>query len=105
MTDAITAVEETIEDVIEDVEDIFSPKPGGMVDRHRKERARREAANKEAEQTAERIEEASYKAVKVAIIKPNTTATNTFTIQPGANTQILPLSPYRFKATIAIVTA
>jgi hypothetical protein len=105
MTDAITAVEETISDVIEDVEDIFSPKPGGMVDGHRKERARREAAEREAENAAEPIEEASYKAVKVAIIKPNVTATNSFTIAAGGNAQILPLSPYRYRAGVTVVTA
>jgi hypothetical protein len=103
--DPIGIVETTIEDIVDTVEEIFPAKPGGMVTRHRDERARREAAEHEAENIAERIEEASYKAVKVAQIKPNITVTNSFIIPAGGNAQILPLSKYRFYATVVVVTA
>lgn len=105
MSDAIEAAEETVEDIIDDVESIFSPKPGGMVHRHREERARREAAQKEAEQAAERIEEPAYKGVKTTQLMPQITVTNTFNIAPGAYQQILPLSNYRYRASVILSTA
>lgn len=100
MESPIKVVEDTVETVIDDVEGIFTAKPGGMVDRHRKERARREAAQKEAENIAERVEEPTYKAVKTARMRPETFSTNTFNIGPGSSAQILPLSPYRDNAKI-----
>lgn len=93
------------EQIIEDVEDLFHPKPGGIVDRHRQERARREAAEQEAENVSQRVEEASYKAVKVAVQSPEVFSPAVFTIGPGGDAQILPLSRYRSRATILVVTA
>ena len=93
--------EENIAEVIlEDVEDIFHPKPGGMIDRHRQDKARREAAAKEAENAAERVEENASFAVKVTQISPEVTTTNTVSVPAGASAQILPLSKYRYRATI-----
>ncbi len=93
------------ENLIEEVEDLFPHKPGGMIDRHRQAEAQREAARKEREQEEEPIEEAAYKAVKVAPLSPSVIATNVVTIPAGGNGPILPLSPYRVRATISVDTA
>jgi len=94
------AEESFVEEIIDDVEDIFQPKPGGLIDRHRQEKARREAAQKEAENAAERVEENASFAVKVTHISPEITITNTVNIAAGASAQILPLSKYRYRATV-----
>lgn len=104
MENPIEVIEETVEAVVQDVEDFFPHKPGGMIDRMRKERARREAAQHEAENEAERVEEHSYKAVKVSVVQPEAFSTNTFIILPGGYAQILPLSPYRNRATVICST-
>jgi hypothetical protein len=86
-------------------EELFPPKPGGMVDRHRKRMAAQKAANDQAEHEAEAIEAPSYKAVKVAPESPEIFAPMTYTIAAGASQMILPNSPYRYRATICLVTA
>src|ERR1700684_2725708 len=100
----IGAAEDVVEDAVEIVEEIFLPKPGGMVSRHQAEKARREAAAEESKNVSHRVEEPSYKAVKTATVKPESFVTNMVTIAPGAFAQILPLSPYRYRATIIVAT-
>lgn len=97
--------ENIAEELIEDVEDVFSPKPGGMIDRHRQERARREAAQKEKENIDERVEEPAYKGVKVTPLSPNVFQAITYTIAAGGSAQILALNPYRVRATLLLITA
>jgi hypothetical protein len=98
-------VEDIIEEIIEEVEELFPPKPGGIVDRHRKKKAAEEAAKKDAEHANERIEEYSYKAVKVAPESPEIVSAITYTIGAGQYAQILPNSPYRYRATINLTTS
>ena len=105
MDKAIEAAEQTVEDIVEDVEEIFLPKPGGMIDRHRQERARKAAAEREAENIAERVEEPSYKGVKTAPMSPQVFQAITYTIPAGGTQQILPLNPYRVRATLLVATA
>ena len=94
-------MEENIaEEIIEDVEDIFHPRPGGMIDRHRQEKARREAAQHEAENAAEQVDENAAFAVKVTQLSPEITTTNSLNVPAGGSTQILPLSKYRYRATV-----
>lgn len=94
-------MEENIaEEIIEDVEDVFHPKPGGIIERLREDKARREAAQHEAENAAERVEENASFAVKVAQLSPEVIITNAFNIAASANAQILPLSKYRYRATV-----
>ena len=94
-------MEENIaEEIIEDVEDFFHPKPGGIIERHRQEKARREAAQKEAENAAEHVEENASHAVKTAQITPEIITTNSFNVPAGGSVQILPLSKYRYRATV-----
>lgn len=94
-----------LEHVVEEVEQAFTPKPGGMIERHRQEKARREAANQERENEAERVEERSYKAVKTALLSPELGIPSAVTIPAGGNAIILPISPYRFRATLNVVSA
>lgn len=94
-----------VDEIVRDVEEIFPPKPGGMVDRHRKRRAEQEAAAAEERNAAEAIQEPSYKAVKVAPESPETFAAQTVTIAAGGNALILPFSPYRYRAVVAVITA
>jgi hypothetical protein len=96
---------DVVEEVIDDVLDLFPHKPGGMIDRHHQAEAQREALKKEREQEAERIEAPAYKAVKTAQVTGSVIATNVITIPVGGNAMILPLSPYRYRATISIDTA
>lgn len=104
---AVGSAIETVEELVEDVLSVgdFQPRPGGMIDEHRKAKARREEAAREREDAAEPIEEHSYQAVKVAQIQPETVAINIITIPAGGNAAILPMSPYRARADITVVTA
>ena len=92
--------EDIVTEIVEDAEMVFKPRPGGMVDTYRKNRAQREAADKEREQQNERVEEAGYKSVKVAQLKPEVLSTNVVTIVNGGTGMVLPNSPYRYRAVI-----
>lgn len=105
MENPLEIVEETVDAIIDEVEHPFSPRPGGMVDRHRKEKARREAAQKEAEQENERVEEFTYKAVKTVTLKPEITSILNVTVPANGSAMILPLGPYRYRAIIRVTTA
>lgn len=102
--------ENFIGEIVGDVEDLlgvddFQPKPGGIVDRHRKEKARREEAQREKENADEPVEEAAFKSVKTMQLAPDTFSVNIITIPAGGTAQILPLSKYRYRATITVITA
>jgi hypothetical protein len=95
------------EDIIDEVENFLvpTPKPGGLIDRHRKERARREEAQQEQQNIDAKVEQQSYKAVKVAQQSPEVFAPQNITIQPGGVSVLLTNNPYRFRATIILSTA
>lgn len=84
-------------------EEVFPPKPGGMVDRHRKRKAAELAAQQEAEDAAEPVEQSSYRAVKVAPEAPEVFNAITYTIAPGAYAMILPNAPFRVRAIVRII--
>lgn len=94
--------ENPVEEIVEHVEEIFLPKPGGIIDRHRQAEARREAAAQEAENAATPIEQRSYKGVKVTVVSPEIIATNVIQIPAGGTAMILPNSPYRSRAWIVV---
>jgi hypothetical protein len=71
-----------------------------MIETWHAARAQREAAQREAENASEKIEEKATFSVKVSQIMPETTAVNQVNIAAGGNAQILPNAPYRYKATI-----
>ena len=96
---------EIFEAIEEEVEELFPPKPGGLVDRHRKNKAAKEAAQKEAENAHQAIEGPAYKAIKVAPESPESLTAHTITIASDATAQVLPASPYRYRATVRLVTA
>jgi hypothetical protein len=89
-----------IETIIEDVESIFPAKAGGIVARAREERARRQAAEEAARQSAEPVNEPNFKSVKVTALSPEITSTNVINIGAGATAMILPNNEYRYRATI-----
>lgn len=92
--------ENIAEEILTDVEDMFHPRPGGIVDRHRKEKALREAAEKQAENAAEPVHERSYRAIKVIQLSPEITRVNSVTVPSNGTTQILPRNEYRYRAMI-----
>lgn len=92
------------EEVLHDIEDFFAPNATGMVARHRRQRAERLAYEAEQVNTAERVEQPAFRAVKTAPESPEVFSATSFTIQPGANLAVLPLSPYRYRAVIIVVT-
>jgi hypothetical protein len=96
---------EILDAVEEVIEEAFPPKAGGLVDRARKRAAKEEAEKQEYLNVAERVEQASYKAVKTAQESPEGFSAITFTIPPGGNAPILPLSKYRYRATVFVITA
>lgn len=101
------------DDITGDVEDtliggaelLFPPKPGGLIDRTRQERARRAQMLHEKENIDQRVEGASYKAVKTANQTPETFTAVTYTILPGGSAPVLPLNPYRNRSVIMVITA
>jgi len=97
--------EDIIQEVEHDVEELFKPKPGGMVDTHRRNKARREESQRERENADERVEEDAYRAIKVTQLSPQGFAINVINIPAGGNAMILPMAPYRYRATLAVVTA
>ena len=97
--------ENIVEEIIKEVEEEFKPKPGGMVDTWRKDKARREEANRERENADEPVEEKGYRAVKTTQISPDGFSVNVVNIPAGGNAMILPKSDYRYRATIAVITA
>jgi hypothetical protein len=102
------AEENIITETVQEAEHViqeFLPRPGGMIERFRQERARREETEHERENTDARIEAASYKAVKVAQQSPEVFIAITYTILAGGSAPILPLSPYRNRATILVITS
>lgn len=87
------------------VNEAFPPKPGGLVDRFRKKAAEERARQDEETNTAERIEQPSYKAVKTATQQPEIFAPSAVGIAAGGVALILPLSKYRVRASIIVSTA
>lgn len=94
-----------IDEIEHDLEELFPPRPGGIVDRHRKKKAAEAAAAAEREHEDERVEEPAYRAVKVAPESPEVLSAITYSIGAGAYAQVLPLSPYRYRALVSVVTS
>lgn len=92
------------EELVEDVEELFPAKPGGMVDRHRKKMAAEAAAQAEREHEQEKVEQHAIKAVKTAQESPEVFSAQTYTIAAGGSAMILPNSPYRYRATVSLLT-
>jgi hypothetical protein len=96
---------EIIETAEEAVEELFPPRRGGLVDRHRRRLEEEAVAADAAVNTAERIEQPSYKAVKTAQEMPEVFSVIITNIQPGATAMVLPASPYRYDAQLMLTTA
>lgn len=96
---------EILESIDEVVEEAFPPKPGGLIDRHRQRKAAEQMQRDVAANEQERVEEASYKAVKVAPESPEIFSPQTFNIAVGGKALILPKSEYRYRSTVLVITA
>jgi hypothetical protein len=96
--------ENPVEEIIDEAEHLFTARPGGMIDSWHKNRARQEAAAREAANSAERIEEHGTYAVKTAAVSPEIFNAITYTIQPNGYAPILPMSMYRTRATALVIT-
>ena len=96
---------EFVEAVEESVNEMFPPKPGGLVDKFRKKAAEERARQDEETNAAEPIEQRSYRAVKVAQTSPEIFQAITYTIPAGGYAMVLPQSPYRFRATLLVITS
>lgn len=93
-------------EALEEVEaEVFPPKAGGMVDRHRQRKAAEKAAQDQAEDAQVPIEQRAYRAVKVAPESPETVSAMTYTIAAGQSAMVLPQSPYRYRATVLVATS
>ena len=78
------------EKVLDDIAEIFPPKPGGLIDRARKEEAARKAAIKQVEEeVADKIEDRAYRAVKVADEMPEDASAHTFVVSDASGIQRL----------------
>lgn len=102
-------MEDIVTEVIDEVEnlagELFTPKPGGMIDNFRKEKARAEAAAHEAENLAEKVEEFGAYAVKVIILSPEKFNSNSVNVAAGGIAMILPRNLRRKRATIISTAA
>lgn len=93
-----------IVEALEEVEaEVFPPRPGGLVDRHRQRKAEEKARQDQEENAGVPVEERAYRAVKVAPESPEVVSALTYTIAAGQSAMILPASPYRYRATIVAV--
>jgi len=98
-------VHELVEKVSEEITDMtFDPRPGGIIDRFQKEKARKQARDEENRHEDEPINDAAYTAVKVAQEAPEVVATNLVTIPSLGIGQLLPSSPYRYRAFLMLPT-
>lgn len=96
---------ETVAEVADEaMDDLFPPRPGGLVHKHRQRVAAAQAEVQEDAQEQERIEQPSYKAVKVAPESPEVFTAITTTIAAGGTAPILPLNKYRYRAVIMVIT-
>lgn len=104
VSEFIEAVTEAVSEV---GDELFPPKPGGLVDRYRQRKAAEEAQIEDEANAAERIEAPSYRAVKVAPESPEVLSAYTYTIAPTSVSvvPILAANPYRHRAIINLVTA
>jgi hypothetical protein len=93
--DAVEVVESVADEVFS-----FLPKPGGMVERHRAEKARREAAAEEAKNESQPVYERAAKAVKVMVVSPEIITTNQIVIPAGGVVAALPFNSQRARAVI-----
>lgn len=97
-------VSEIVDEIVGEVEHEFTPRAGGMIDTWHKHKAAREAADREREQQQERVEEGAYKAVKVATLGPEVVNVNIVIVPAGGTGMVLPNSPYRARALLAVTT-
>jgi hypothetical protein len=84
------------------VEEAFPPRPGGLVDRHRKRVAQEQADAEEARNADHGIEQIAVRAVKIAQQSPESFATPVIPLAAGQIAMLLPANPYRYRAVLYV---
>lgn len=97
MPDFLEGAEEELDEALDR---LHPPKPGGLVDRHRRRRAEAEAEAERQRDAAEPVEEHGYQAVKVAVESPENFGAMSYSLLPSQTSQVLPAIPYRKAATL-----
>lgn len=108
MTDIIGEIEQGVKAIVCDAEELFPPKPGGMVDRHRKRKAAE--AEAEAAGTASDVAELGrnrVRAVRVALPAAEVATATTVTVNATSDPvqKILGRSANRKRAVVTAVDA
>lgn len=96
--------ENLVEEVVTEVEELFKPRPGGLVDTWRKKEAARREAERERENADEPVTERAQKSVKVTQLSPEIFSAITYTIAPGGYAPILPMSMNRYRSVTTVIT-
>jgi hypothetical protein len=103
--EAIGAVEATVDALVHDAEELFPPRPGGMVDRHRKQKAAEEAA-REAGRDSDVAElgRDKVRAVRTVVESPDLGGTPSVVLSSGNPVlRLLPRDSHRKAAVILAI--
>jgi hypothetical protein len=94
-----------ISEIVEDAEDLFPPKPGGLVDRHRKRKAAEEAAREDgSDTTTETTGRNKVRAVRTAAEAPNLSGVSTVLLTAAQPVRrLLPRDENRRSAVVLAV--
>lgn len=105
MTDIITEAENAVKALVHDAEELFPPRPGGLVDRHRRRKAAEDAAREAGAATeAEELGRARVRAIRVTVQAADTAAAQCVLLtaaQPVA--RLLPRDEHRRSAVILAI--
>ncbi len=100
----IERAEQAVETLVKDAEELFPPKPGGLVDRHRKRKAAEEAARENGQAIIEETGRHQVKAVRTTIEAPNLSGVSTVLLTPANPTaRLLPRDVHRRSAVILAI--
>ena len=96
---------EIADEVDDDIEDLFPPKPGGLVDRHRRRKAAEEQAKEEGQtSTVESLGRNKVKAVRTVIDSPDIArATSVLLTSAVPVARLLPRDSHRKSAVVLAV--
>jgi hypothetical protein len=90
--------------IIEDAEELFPPKPGGMVDTARKQKAA-QAQDAATPATGETVADQGYNAIRTVVQAADTYSARTLNVGAGVTSILLPEDRNRKRATILVSTA
>jgi hypothetical protein len=103
--EAVQAVEDAVNAIVHDAEELFPPRPGGLVDRHRQRKAAEEAA-REAGAAGEvaQLGRNKVRAVRTVVESPDLGGTPSIVLSAGNPTaRLLPRDSHRRSAVILAI--